>query len=138
MEYVLEMGCDVNAANALGETPLHLAAGMHFEGKIQFDLCSFPKPRNILFLILNIKLPPTQSLTGRTSSGSCWRRARTSARARGGATRRRTTRRSRGRRRCSTSCAPRAPPSSRTRTTPRTGRFDSQCPSIQVLRGSPS
>ena len=56
MEYVLEMGCDVNAANALGETPLHLAAAMHFEGKIQFDLCSFPKPWNILFKLLNINM----------------------------------------------------------------------------------
>ena len=52
MEYVLEMGCDVNAANALGETPLHLAAAMHFEGRIHFNLSSCPEPGNVsLFAI---------------------------------------------------------------------------------------
>ena len=32
MEYLLENGCHANATNALGETPLHLAAAMHFDG----------------------------------------------------------------------------------------------------------
>ena len=37
MEYLLKNGCDVNATNALGETPLHLAAGAHFYGEYKID-----------------------------------------------------------------------------------------------------
>ena len=33
MEYLIKNGCHVNATNALGETPLHIAAATHFDGE---------------------------------------------------------------------------------------------------------